>query len=110
MNNKYRVNTIEYYNERIDETFYLRELTATQLAKINKVFENSKDGNVDHLKLMGDMLHMALVDSEGNTLLSKKELSEMSGALFMELATQAGNMNNMGEEVVDPVEELSKND
>ena len=95
MNPKYRVNTIEYFVERIDETFYLRELTATQLAKISKSYES---GKVDQIKIMSDMLYMSLVDSEGKALLTKKDISEMGGSLFMELATKAGELNHMSAE------------
>ena len=91
-----RINTVEYFVERWDETVYLKEMTANQLSKIAKLYSGDENGEVDQVKIMTEMLYMSLVDEKGDRLLSKKELGEMSGVVFMELAEKAGDLNNMG--------------
>ena len=106
---KNRLNTIEYHVERWDETVFLRELTANQLSKIGKMYVSEDGGEVDQVKIMTEMLYMSLVDENGMKLMSKKELGNISGTVFLELATKAGELNNVTGEATPTKEDLLKN-
>ena len=101
-----RLEQIEYHVERWEETVIIKELTANQLSVITKAYEGK---TVNQIKLMTELLYATLTNMDGEKLMSRKALGKISGSIFMELASKASELNNLGDSVVDLADESLKN-
>ena len=112
MARNYRLEASEFYVERWDETVYIQEMSAQQLIKLSKGYETvgGKAKQASPLQSMADMIFACVVDEDRKKIFkTKTELNNISGVVFMQLATEVSKMNNLADADEGDSDELLKN-